>query len=124
VVENRFRFIKNPIHVGPIWLKKKGRLEAMCYVILLALAVYIILQQRVRNTLLQEEKPLTVTGKKKSFSPTGNKILELFKPVKIVYIEEEDGAKRFLPKRYLELKRALEMIGFDLDIFVNPNHTL
>jgi len=124
MVENRFRFIKNPIYVGPIWLKKKGRLEAMCYVILLALAVYIILQQRVRNALLQEEKPLAVTGKKKSFSPTGNKILELFRPVKIVYIEEEGGAKRFLPKRYLELERALKMIGFDLDIFVKPYHAL
>jgi len=96
----------------------------MCYVILLALAVYIILQQRVRNAMLQEEKPLAVTGKKKSLSPTGNKILELFRPVKIVYIEEEDGAKRFLLKRYLELERALKMIGFDLDIFVKPNHPL
>ncbi len=96
----------------------------MCYVILLALAVYIILQQRVRNAMLQEEKPLAVTGKKKSLSPTGNKILELFRPVKIVYIEEEDGAKRFLLKRYLELERVLKMIGFDLDIFVKPNHPL
>ena len=70
------------------------------------------------------EKPLAVTGKKKSFSPTGNKIFELFRPVKIVYIEEEGGAKRFLPKRYLELERALKMIGLDLDIFVKPYRTL
>ncbi len=120
VVENRFRFIKHPVYVGPIWLKKKGRLEAMCYVILIALALYIILQQRVRTALLNENKPLQVTGKKESFTPTGNKILELFKPVKIVYIKEEGTVKRFLPKRYLELERALKMIGFNTDIFVKP----
>jgi len=36
----------------------------MFYVILLVLAIYIILQVLVRNTLLREEESLTLTGKK------------------------------------------------------------
>jgi len=107
--------------VGPLWLRKNERLEAMSYVILMALAVYIILQRRVRRALKEEDEPLKLTGDKKSFEPTGNKILELFKPVKIVYIKEDSTVKRFLPERYcLELGRALRMIGFEMDIFTKP----
>lgn len=120
IVENRFKFVKHPLYVGPLWLQKKERLEALSYVILMALAVYIILQRRVRLALEKEDEPLKVTGGKKSFEPTGNKILELFKPVKIVYIKEGDTVKRFLPKRYLELNRAMKMIGFEMEIFIRP----
>jgi len=120
VVENRFKFIKHPLYVGPLWLQKKERLEAMSYVILMALAVYIILQRRVRLALKNEAEPLKLTGDKKSFEPTGNKILELFKPVKIVYIKEGGTIKRFLPERYLELSRAMKMIGFEMEIFIKP----
>jgi transposase len=120
VVENRFKFVKHPLYVGPLWLQKKERLEAMSYVILMALAVYIILQRRVRLALEKEDEPLKVTGDKKSFEPTGNKILELFKPVKIVYIKEGGIVKRFLPERYLELSRAMKMIGFKMEIFIKP----
>ena len=120
VVENRFKFVKHPLYVGPLWLQKIERLEAMSYVILMALAVYIILQRRVRLALEKEDEPLKVTGDKKSFNPTGNKILELFQPVKIVYIREKGAVKRFLPERYYELSRALKMIGFEMEIFINP----
>jgi len=120
VVENRFKFIKHPLYVGPLWLRRKDRLEALSYVILIALAVYIILQRRVRLALQKEDEPLKVTGNKKSFSPTGNKILELFQPVKIVYIKENGNVKRFLPERYRELSRALRMIGFEMEIFTMP----
>lgn len=118
VVENRFKFVKHPLYVGPLWLQKKERLEAMSYVILMALAVYIILQRRVRLALEKEDEPLKITGDKKSFEPTGNKILELFKPVKIVYIKEGGSVKRFLPERYLELNRAIKLIGFDMEIYI------
>jgi len=39
VVENRFKFIKDPIFIGPLNIKRKDRLEALCYVTLIALAL-------------------------------------------------------------------------------------
>lgn len=120
VVENRFKFVKHPLYVGPMWLQKNERLEALSYVILMALAVYIILQRRVRLALENETEPLVITGKKKTFQPTGNKLLELFQIVKIIYVKEGGVVKRYLPERYNKLKRALEMIGFKMDIFTRP----
>lgn len=42
VVENRFRFIENPLYVGPLFVKKNQRLEALSYVVLIALLIYMI----------------------------------------------------------------------------------
>ena len=93
MVENRFKFVKTPLYVAPLWLQKNERLEALSYVILMALAVYIILQRRVRLALENENELLIVAGNKKNSTPTRNKILELFRPVKIVYIKEYGTAK-------------------------------
>jgi len=120
VVENRFKFIKHPLYVGPMFLQKKERLEALSYVILMALIVYIVLQRRARLCLKKEPEPLELTGGKKSFTPTGNKLLELFRPVKILYFKEGCTIKRYLPERYNYLARAVKLIGFDMDVFIRP----
>ena len=120
VVENRFKFVKHPIFVGPLYIQKKERLEALCYVILIALAIYIIMQRRVRRALEQETEPLLLDGKKKSFEPTANKVLALFSSVKILWLKEHGSVKRHLPDRYNNLSRAVQLIGFDMDIFTSP----
>ncbi|NPV43396.1 MAG: hypothetical protein HPY70_05370 [Firmicutes bacterium] len=83
----------------------------------MALVVYIILQRRVRLALEKENEPLKLAGDKKSFEPTGNKILIIYFKI---YFKEGGSVKRFLPERYLELSRVLSMIGFDLSIFTEP----
>ena len=89
--------------------------------IFIALALYIILQRRVRRALREETEPLLLPGKRKSFTPTGNMILELFRPVKILRLMEDDGVvKRYLPTQYNHLERVLQLIGLDIDIFTKP----
>jgi len=120
VVENRFKFIKDPIYIGPLHIKRKDRLEALCYVALIALALYMILQIRVRNALKNESEPIILAGRKKSFEPTANKILELFAPIKVLWLNDGQSIERQLPQRYSKLRRVLSMAGFDLDIFTSP----
>ncbi len=122
IVENRFKFIKHPLYVGPMLLHRNERMEALSYVVLMALAVYIVLQRRVRQALEQEKDPLDLPGRKKSFEPTGNKVLELFNPVSIVVIKEDNKiVKRFLPERFEKrLSKLLRLIGFDAEIFTKP----
>ncbi|MEW6623472.1 MAG: hypothetical protein AB1420_10160, partial [Bacillota bacterium] len=68
--------------------------------------------------LEQESKPLDIAGGKKTFAPTGNRVLELFSPVKILCFKEGGIIiKRHLPKNYNRLARVLKLIGFDLDVF-------
>ncbi len=48
-------------------------------------------------------------------------ILELFRPIKILRLMEDDGVvKRYLPAQYNHLERVLQLIGIDIDIFTRP----
>ncbi len=119
VVENRF--IKNPLYVGPLFVKKSQRLEALSYVVLIALLIYMIIQIRVRRALKKEKEPLELVGKVKSFEPTGTRILELFEYVKILKVNENEKIKRYLPEKYInELRRVVSFLRIDFDIFINP----
>ena len=120
VVENRLKFIKDPIFVGPLHIKRKDRLEALCYVELLALALYMVLQIRIRKALEHDSEPITLPGKNKSFEPTASKILELYAPLKVMWLTDGNSVNRQLPKRYITLTRVLKMAGFDFDIYTSP----
>lgn len=120
VVENRFKFIKDPIFIGPLNIKRNDRLEALCYVALIALTLYMVLQIRVRKALATETEPIVLAGKKKSFAPTAKKVLDLFAAIKIIWLNDGTTTQRQVPKRYRELTRVLKMAGFDFDIFTSP----
>ncbi|MDN5332621.1 MAG: hypothetical protein PWP45_1846 [Tepidanaerobacteraceae bacterium] len=120
-MENRFRFIKNPLYVGPLFIKKRQRLEAISYVVLIALLIYMIIQIRVRRALKKEKEPLELVGKVKSFEPTGARILELFEYVKILKVKESGKIKRYLPEKYSnDLRRVAGIIGIEFGIFTEP----
>ncbi len=87
---------------------------------LIALALYMILYIRVLNVLKNESEPVILAGKKKSFSPTANKILELFASIKVLRLNNAQPIERQLPQHYSKLRRVLNMAAFDLDIFRSP----
>jgi len=62
-VETSFKFLKDPLFVAPIYLKKPGRVEALAYVLLIALLIFGILERRVREAMKNETEPLIIPGK-------------------------------------------------------------
>lgn len=70
-VETSFKFLKDPLFVGPIYLKKPSRVEALAYVLLIALLIFGILERRVREAMKHETEPLIIPGKVKTFKPKG-----------------------------------------------------
>ena len=55
-VETSFKILNNPMFVGPIYLKKSGRVEALAYVLLIALLIFGILERRVREAMKHESE--------------------------------------------------------------------
>ncbi len=50
-IEQAFRFIKNPVYLGPVYLKKHSRVEALGYVFILVLIIATYIEHRVREAL-------------------------------------------------------------------------
>ncbi len=48
-VERHFHFLKDPLFVGALYVKKPKRVEALGYVLLLACLLYSLLERRLRD---------------------------------------------------------------------------
>jgi len=114
-VETSFKFLKDPLFVGPIYLKKPGRVEALAYVLLIALLIFGILERRVREAMKTESEPLIIPGKVKTFQPTGEKTLETLETVLVM--TTGDPYQRAFSSRY-KVPRVLKLAGFEPDIYL------
>lgn len=105
VVERRFPVLKDPNRVGPVYLDRPERVEALGYVLLMALLVYSLIERRAREALKNADEPMQLSGGPTSFRPTGRRVLERFENVLVM---QTDGKRELpdndnLPRRVLEL---------------------
>lgn len=118
-VENRFRFLKNPQQIGPIYLKNSERLHALAYVFLIALLIYSLLERRIRQRLAVEtEPPLVLPGERKSKQPTANMLLILLSRIQVLIFQQGEERVRALNRLKPETERVIRLAGFEPDIYV------
>ena len=120
VVERHFAFIKDPRVVGPVYMKKPERVEALAYVFLMALLVFSVLQRRVRLAMQDETEPLILHGNVKSFKPTGQRILQLLSHMLV--IKGPDGTRE-LPDNTPVPRRLLILLSLPQDVFTRVPET-
>jgi len=115
VVEQGFRFLKQPIYLGPVLLKKPERVEALGYVFLLVLLLAKYLEYRVRAALEKEGDALRVGGQKLA-RPTTQTILYHFGTVPLLEI----GGKRFMPHPPGgNGARIMDALGFTWELYTH-----
>ena len=115
-VETSFKFLKDPLFVGPVFLKKPSRVQALAYVLLIALLIFNLLERRVREAMKTEAEPLIIPGKVKTFTPTAKKIFESLEMV--LTMTTDDPNRRAFGKRF-KVPRVLKLAGFSPDIYLN-----
>lgn len=85
VVETRFPFLKDPAWADVFFIKTPHRLEALGYVILIALLLWSVWQRRVRDNLTaSKEAPLRDTTGMKKKRPTATVCRHILRGIKIV----------------------------------------
>jgi len=90
--------------------------EALAYVLLIALLIFGILERRVREAMKRETEPLILQGKVEAFKPTGKRILEFLETVMVM--TTDNPYRRALSSRY-EVPRVLKLAGFESDIYLD-----
>ena len=117
-VENRFRHLKSPYHVGPVFLQKPSRVKSFGYVMLLSLLMYTAFEYILREQMAKETEPLILPGKRKSFRPTGISVLEMFDEMTTVWMASGDGWQRMTARPHdPQIERILAFFGLDLNIY-------
>lgn len=117
-VEARFRYLKSPYHVGPIFLHKPTRVKAFGFVMLLSLLLYSVLEYIIREKMKRETEPLTLPGKRRSFRPTGLSILEMLDGMTTVQVQVGDTWHRVSATPHdPQIARVLKLLDMDLSIY-------
>ena len=112
-VEQRFHFLKDPAFVDAVFLKKPERIEALGYVMLLALLVFSCIERRVRQS--PESLPTTYRGPVRR--PTGQLIVHVCRGIQVLW---RDADHRYLavPEGHRHTLRViLEALGFSETIY-------
>lgn len=116
-VENEFRWLKAPMHVSPIFLKKTTRVVAFGYVALIAYLVYALIQHAARTAMRPGEK-VQVEGRKTD-RPTGTAVLDMLRHIRVVHIYLKTGEhRRILQTIRPDEARILALLDIDADLFV------
>jgi transposase len=119
-VEGRFRFLKNPFLLGPVFLKTERRVEAMAFIFQLALLVAAYFEYRVRQSLKNEDRPLVLWKNRKTNKPAITALLDMLEDLAVAKI----GPNRYLVNHHgPEVIRTLELAGFGKEIYLKPSCT-
>ena len=113
-IEQAFRFLKSPVYLGPVFLKKPERVEALGYVFMLVLLVAAYLEYRVRKSLKEKEEYLPQPNGQKSYHPTTKTILGVLDTVIVMSYE----GQLILPDDTAPIiLKMLDWIGFSPNIY-------
>jgi len=107
VVERRFKVVKGPIRVRPMFLHKQERIEGLVFVAMLALLVYTILE------LLCRRAGRWITARQ---------VLEKFELLGAVYLQFGDGSVLKLPSALNPFQgQLIELLRFpDPAVYLEP----
>lgn len=112
-VEQRFPVVKDPKRVGAIYLKSERRIEALGYVLIMALLVYSLIERRARLALEDADEPMVLAGGPRTFRPTGRRVLQRFENMLISRIDDE----RVVPDNVEVPHRVLDLLGLGVEVY-------
>ena len=116
--ETRFRLLKDAQLVDGIFLKTPERIAALGIVLVMALLLYGILEDRIRRQMERETEPLRVPGRSRDYQPTGQVLLEILQRIKVIRIERVDIDERILADNADDLaRRIVRMAGYDMAMY-------
>jgi transposase len=112
-VEQGFPVVKDPKSVGAVFLKNEQRIEALGYVLIMALLVYSLIERRARLALVDADEPMELAGGPTTFRPTGRRVLQRFENM---LVSRVDG-KRVLPENVDVPSRVLDLLDLGVEIY-------
>src|SRR5215813_10320051 len=113
-VEQNFAFLKDPIIVNSLFLKKPERIEALGLVLLLALLLWRLVERALRVHVETTGRPLTGWDKKETLKPTAFMMMTKFAAVLVLKV----GSHRQLAQPLSAVQQAyLSALGISITAF-------
>ena len=115
-VETAFRWLKQPGAVAPMFLHKPSRLAALGLVFALALAVYRIIQHRVRTALASTGQTIPGNNHQPTRKPTTTVVAKLFHNVHRIIMPTPQGERVWLQGLNSAHELVLAILELPIDL--------
>ena len=117
-IEQRFRFIKGPVYLGPVYLHNKSRINTLGFVFILVLLIACYLEYRVRQNIKKLGVGVYQPGSKPTATPSTKTIMGELSLVKVDSVESKRTFPSDLNLRGLDI---VVLAGFDPgEIYLKP----
>jgi len=116
-VESNFGFLKDPLIVNDLFLKKPSRIDVLGMVLIISLLVWRLMERNMRNYIANTGRQLPGWNKGKTARPTAYMMKTKFHGIKVARIGAE---RRLLGKMRVEVSAYLEALGLDGEVFTTP----
>jgi transposase len=113
-VEQGFKFLKQPLNLGPVYTKKTERVKALGYIFLMVLLLAKYLEYRVRTSMSNSGEILKVGGQKVQ-RPTAKTILEYLSEMSVLLIAGQLMLPSIIPEDVLKMIR---WSGFEEEVYI------
>jgi len=116
-IEQNFGFLKDPVIVNSIFLKKPSRIEVLGLVLLIALLIWRLMERCMRRYIDETESEITGWKNRPTKRPTSFMMTTKFLSILVAKSGRERQLVRPLKSVQLEYLQAL---GVNPEVFVNP----
>jgi transposase len=89
--EKRFQQLKSPHFVHTLYLDKPERIEALCYILLIALMLLSVMEHQVRKGMKNDNETIIGPGSVKMKSPTLKAISGIFSDLRVKKVTRNDS---------------------------------
>jgi transposase len=119
-VESAFAFLKDPLIVNDTFLKNANRIDVLGMVLIIALMVWRLMERNMRAHVEITKKEMPALNKQTSKKPTAYMMTIHVKGVMVLV--DALGKRSFLSRPKDNLKRYLEALGVDENVFTDPEY--
>jgi transposase len=117
-VELRFKFLKDPTFVDALYLKTPERIEALGYLLLLALFIYMTIERRLRLALEQKQIRLQPMKGQYTTKPTARQIFLMLSAITVMKWYDRDDQVWYREVQLEdEVRKVFELLEFDPDSY-------
>ena len=115
-VERHFHFVKDPLFVDALFVKRPECVEALGYVLLLACLLYSLLERRLR----QSGVPLPSPSRRVLHRPTGHEVVRHLQSLQVVRTNDDQRTIALATMLQPTLVAILEGLRMSPAVFTDP----
>jgi transposase len=118
-VENDFAFLKDPLVVNDIFLKKPHRIDALGMILVISLMIYRLMERTMRKYLKKTKKELIGWENRMTDKPTAFMMTTAMVGIMVMVIAEN---RIFLHPPNTRQIDYLSALGLTIEVFLDPSH--